>query len=99
MVHRASRNKLAEALRQYVSGRITNDDLDDIQVDWRDNGAVAIKERSWLLYDDTYNHRATGKHALTGPARTEIARWILFLHSDREYTWPQYSFSQSTIGP
>ncbi|MGZ5567444.1 MAG: hypothetical protein ACXWKG_10545 [Limisphaerales bacterium] len=52
MIHRASRDKLATALRQYVSGRITNDDLDDIDVDWRDRAAVAVKERSWSLYDD-----------------------------------------------
>jgi hypothetical protein len=33
MIDRPSRDKLAEALRQYVSGRITNDTLDDIKVD------------------------------------------------------------------
>ena len=53
MIDRPSRNKLATAIRQYVSGRITNDNLDDIEIDWRDSGALAVKERAWSLYDDT----------------------------------------------
>jgi hypothetical protein len=94
MVDRSSRDRLATALRQYVSSRITNDDLDDVKVDWRDRGAVAVKERAWALYDDTYQHRAIGKHYLSRPARDEISRWIIFLHSDLEYTWPEFSFLQ-----
>ncbi|MFA7005899.1 MAG: hypothetical protein WC429_17780 [Verrucomicrobiia bacterium] len=92
MIDRPSRDKLATALRQYVSGRTTNDDLDDIDVDWRDRGAVAVKERAWCLYDDNCQHRAIGEHYMPRPARDEIGRWILFLHSDVEYTWPEFSF-------
>jgi hypothetical protein len=99
MIDRPSRDRLATTLRQYVSGRITNDDLDDIEVDWRDRGAVAVKERAWCLYDDNYQHRAVGKHFLERPARDEIGRWILFLHSDHEYTWPQFSFLQIVNWP
>ena len=44
MVHRESRDDLAIALRQYASRQITNDDLDCVVVDWRDRGAVAVKE-------------------------------------------------------
>jgi len=58
MVDRLSRDKLAEALRQYVSGRITNDTLDDIKVDKKDHGAVAVKEAAWYLYDDLHEHKA-----------------------------------------
>ena len=99
MIHRESRNRLAAALRQYVSGRITNDDLDDVEVDWRDTGAVAVKGRAWCLYDDTCQHRAIGKHHLPKPARDEIGRWILFLHSNLNYTWPQYDFRQIMNSP
>lgn len=63
-------------------------------VDWCDRGAVAIKERAWCLYDDIYQHRAVGRFYLQKPARDEIARWIVFLHSDLEYTWPDFSFVQ-----
>jgi retron-type reverse transcriptase len=94
MINRESRNNLALALKQYVSGRISNDDLDDIEVDWRDRGALHIKEMAWLLYDDMKNHYAKGDFYLNKEARHEIAGWIVFLHSDLEYIWPEYSFIQ-----
>ncbi len=34
----------------------------------------------------------SGDSILQKPARDEIARWIVFLHSDLEYTWPDFSF-------
>lgn len=95
MIHRPSRQQLALALRRYVARRITNDDLADISVDWRDRGAVAIQEMAWRLYDDTHRHYATGRHAFTREGRRCIARWILFLQSDLEYLWPEYSFIQT----
>jgi len=94
MIERSSRDRLAKALRQYVSGVITNDDLDDLHVEGRDRGAAVVKDRSWLLYDDTHQHRARGRRYLPKPDRDEIGRWILFLHSDLEYTWPEFNFIQ-----
>jgi hypothetical protein len=99
MIDRASRIRLAEVLRHYVSGRISNYDLDEVEVDWRDRGASAIQGRAWSLYDDTYQHRATDCHYLSKPAREEISRWILFLHSNLEYTWPEYDFRQVVNWP
>ena len=46
-----------------------------------------ILEYSWCLYDDSFNHKLKGKHQLTSEQCKEIARLILFLHSDREYEW------------
>jgi hypothetical protein len=94
MVHRASRDRLAQALRQYASGRITNDDLDDVDVDWRDRGAIAVSQMAWGLYEDTTLHRATGRYYIARQHRRDIARWIAFLYSDEEYIWPEYSFMQ-----
>lgn len=99
MIHRPSRDALALALRKYVSGQITNDDLDEVEVDWRDRGAVAVKEMAWSLYDDTYVHRVGGDLPRGSEARTAIARWIVFLHSDVEYLWPEYSFLQVVNWP
>ena len=99
MIDRPSRDRLATATRQYTSGLITNDALDDIPVDRRDRGAVAVKERAWCLYDDTYQHRAVGHHFLSKPDRDEIARWIMFLHSEREYSWPDYNFMRIVNSP
>jgi len=94
MVDRDSRNRLAETLRHYVSGKVTNDDLADLVVNHEDRGAVAVYQMSWQLYDDLYQHKATGCHHLGNSARREIARWIAFLYSDQEYIWPEYSFIQ-----
>jgi hypothetical protein len=97
MIDRASRDRLALALRRYVSGRIHNDALDNVEVDWRDRGAVAVQEAAWTLYNDHYQHYAVGRNAIPKQARREIARWIVFLHSDYEYLWPQYSFIRAGI--
>ena len=91
MIDRDSRDRLAEALRHYVSGQITNDDLYDVEIDWRDRGAKAVWAMAWGLYDDNYQHKATGPHYLGKNARREITRWIAFLYSDEEYTWPEYN--------
>jgi hypothetical protein len=92
MVHRPSRDRLALAIRRYVSGQITNYALDDVQVDPEDDGAVAVQEAIWFLYDDLYEHGATGKHYLDKLRRKHIARAILFLHSDLEYQWANSMF-------
>lgn len=99
MIHRPSRKRLALALRRYVACRISNDDLDEVLVDWRDRGAIAVQGMAWQLYDDMYTHRATGKHALSRESRRCIARWILFLQSDTEYFWPEYSFYRIAVSP
>lgn len=46
-----------------------------------------IVETAWGLYDDTRNHKLTYSDALTDYAKKEIARFILFLKSNQEYTW------------
>lgn len=99
MICRASRDRLATALRRYVSGRINNDELSDIRVDWRDRGAVAVQNAAWTLYSDNKQHYATGKHAITKDGKRGIARWVVFLHSDEEYLWPEYSFIQIVNWP
>lgn len=91
MIDRTSRDKLAEALRQYASGRITNYAFDDIDVDKRDLGAVEVKHAVWHLYDDLYEHKAVNNFYINKNARKEIARWIVFLQSDKEYIWPKMS--------
>lgn len=99
MINRDSRDRLAIALRRYSAGLITNDDLYEVQVDWRDRGAVAVKEMSWRLYSDHKQHYAKDEHSLTREVKREIARWIAFLYTDREYLWPEYSFIQIVNWP
>lgn len=94
MICRQSRDRLALALRRYVAGRLNNDELDFIKVDRSDRGAVAVKQMAWGLYDDRKNHYAAGRYAIDRDSRRAVARWIVFLHSDQEYRWPNYSLAQ-----
>ena len=82
-----------------MSGQITNDDLDKVTVDWRDRGAVAVKQMAWLLYDDTRQHRIERRLPRGSEERRDVARWIAFLYSDLEYYWPEYSFIQIVNWP
>ena len=56
-----------------------------------------ILEFSWCLYNDTYNHKLTGKHKLSDEQTKEIARFILFLHSDLEYEWTYVDLKNPVI--
>jgi hypothetical protein len=94
VIHRESRDRLAKALRQYASGCISNDELDEMKVDWRDRGAVAVKEMAWGLYDDTRHHYVENRLPRSSEGRRLVAQWIAFLYSDAEYLWPEYSFIQ-----
>src|SRR5688500_11324589 len=44
-------------------------------------------ELSWCLYNDTMRHKLIGRHKLNEEQLKDIARFILFLHSDFEYEW------------
>jgi len=97
MIDRTSRDKLAETLRKYVSGRVTNDMLDDLEINNEDFGVKAIKEASWFLYDDLYEHKAVEKNRIEKEDRHEVSKWILFLQSDEEYLWPKPSIFKSFV--
>jgi hypothetical protein len=63
-----------------------------------DDGVIRpILEFSWLLYNDTYNHKLTGRHKLSEVKSKEIARLILFLHSDIEYDWTYVDLTNPII--
>lgn len=56
-----------------------------------------ILEFSWCLYNDTYNHKLKGRHELSDAQIKEIARYILYLHSDFEYDWTYVDFTNPLI--
>ena len=85
----AARKQYAELLRQFMSGRMTNDDFVSREPIESDDAAIcAISEQAWFLYDDIRTHRLSGRWRITGDGRHAVARWILFLKTDLEYTWP-----------
>jgi len=56
-----------------------------------------ILEYSWCLYNDTYNHKLKGKHKLSEEQSKEVARFIMFLHSDFEYQWDYIDITNPVI--
>lgn len=95
-MNRNHRNILAENLRQYLSGRITNFEfMDRIEPIYPtdDKGVKAVENSFWYCYDDLRKHKNTGKDKLTVEAEGHIKRFILFLKSDNEYEWKDPKFS------
>ena len=90
MVDRESRRRLAELLRHFVAGLISNDEFEDRCPHGSRDSAVRqiMDEGAWFLYDDLHEHRLTGRYKLNARDRESVARWILFLETDLSYEWP-----------
>lgn len=97
MIHRESRDRLAIALRHFVAGLITNDDLEDVDIDRRDRGAAAVQDISWRLYDDMKCHYAVNEHGIDKQEKRYVTRLIAFLYTDNEYQWPENSFREGEL--
>lgn len=105
VIDRRRRDRLAEALRHFAAGLLTNDEYEE-RVDRtfegmgpsrkEDLALWAVYNRAWFLYDDLRTHRLTGQWALTAEGRSEIARWVMFLYTDQEYKWPITNFINPT---
>jgi hypothetical protein len=94
VIDRKSRNALAESIRALVSGQISNDEFEDrrLPVSAEDPAIWEIYSKgAWCLYSDLSEYRLIGKHRLTAQAKSEVARWILFLKTDLPYEWPRLS--------
>lgn len=101
MIYRQRRDRIAELLRHFVVGRMTNVEFEerlDRVLDlpgpawrWEDGVLWAIRGMAWYLYDDLQTHYLRGARALDKESRREVARWIMFLRSNREYEWPAVS--------
>ncbi len=101
MVDRKRRDELAELLRHFVDGQLTNDEFDERA--WeivdsvardreRDHVLEAVTSLTWYCYDDLRTHRIKGQWALLPEGNKEKARQIAFLYSDCEYRWPVQNF-------
>lgn len=94
-MNRNQRNILAENLRHYLSGTITNFEfMDRIEPIYptNDKGIRAIESEFWFCYDDLREHKNRGKDKLTDETEKHIKRFILFLKSDNEYEWNDQKF-------
>ena len=91
MVDRNVRDRAAQLLRNFISGKITNDAFADQCPVTTDRAIYAIWDTAWVLYSDMHTHRLIGKHRLSVDMRRVCVRWLLFLHSNDEYEWPDIS--------
>ncbi|MCK5943053.1 MAG: hypothetical protein KAI24_13830 [Planctomycetes bacterium] len=91
MIDRALRDRYASALRQLLSGQVTNWQFEGITkgecLDSHDGVLVPIYWRAWTLYSDGAWPEYIDRD-LAAAVRPEIARWILFLQTDLAYRWP-----------
>jgi hypothetical protein len=101
MIDFTVRRAAAELLRQFVAGRMTNDEL---ETRWPTSGDPAVREirdAAWMLCSDLREYRLTGADRLPTESRRAVARWIVFLHGERPYEWPvtpaALRFAQSVV--
>lgn len=85
----AVRRRMAELLRQFAAGGLTNDEFEDAVPRSRDGAVQAMFLFAWGFYDDLFEHRLRGRHRLSPAQRRVFARCCLFLHSDLAYEWPK----------
>jgi hypothetical protein len=96
MTNREQRKALSQALRRLVTGRMSNDDFDDLFHDgFEESEDAAVKEIAVFCYglyssDTLLPYRLQGRHRVSAEVRQMACRCVLFLQSDLEYEWPPY---------
>lgn len=100
VIDRRSRDVVAELIRRFRDGQITNEDL---ITGWpaKSPGPAlrAIETMVWPFYDDLRTHRLVGRHALTPEASETLSRYALFLDTDLPYEWRRTRFARiSSLG-
>ena len=91
VIDRSARRRLAEGLRRLAAGRITNVDFENRYARTQRSQDRSIGEifgAAWHLYSDLETYRLIGRHRLDRKTRRDVARCIVFLHSNRPYEWP-----------
>ena len=86
-----TRRQYAELVRHFYSGRLTNHEYEDAYDRIPEDGDQAVNQiycKLWTTYCDFREHRMGRKHGMTLDGRRILARWILFLKSDRPYEYP-----------
>jgi hypothetical protein len=93
MVDREARDRAALLLRRFAAGRLTNDEFDEAYPGSAGDRALPeVGGAAWHLHSDGEVHRLTGEYALARLTRRDVARWVVFLHTDLEYEWPAFDW-------
>lgn len=91
MVDREARDRAADVFRALITGKISNDAFEDSWPRTSDRAIDAIFDTAWLLYSDDRQHKLVGTDRLPTDTRRTCIRWLLFLHGDLDYEWPDLS--------
>jgi hypothetical protein len=92
----ALRRALSQDIRRLVTGRMTNDEFDEVYdrcMQSQDLAVQQIAEFGYCLYssDVLIPYRLKGCHAVDRATRRTAARCVLFLRSGLPYNWPRLS--------
>ena len=88
LVDRPARNTASQIFRDFISGKISNDEFEDKQPITHDCAINAVWNTAWVFYDDFKEHRLDRQYRLPPDQRRACVRWLLFLHSELLYEWP-----------
>ena len=95
-----NRRRYAELLRQFMSGRMTNWDYEDASdevLDASDAATWGVHSQVWFTYDDLTRHWIGRRHGMTAEGRRDVARWVMFLRSERDYEYRSLGFVQGLL--
>lgn len=102
MIENEAREKYAQLLRNFLSGKIDNFKYEDAfhEIDFKsDEGINQIYCDVWHYYCDLRKHKLNdpGWGFESKENREAIIRFILFLHSSYEYEWPIASIKETIL--
>ena len=93
MVDRKARCEYAQLVRQFISGRMTNDEYEQrffsLCAGKKDLALVEIYAGVDTLCEDACPSKLTQCWRLNNDARRRVAQAVLFLQSDAEYQWSE----------
>jgi hypothetical protein len=93
MIDRTARDKAVQLLKALLGDGITNYRLEDEWPDQSPDFALrAVIEQLWFYYKD-FPEKMLTRASFSPDEIKLIERCVVFLTSDREYEWPQYSFA------
>jgi hypothetical protein len=86
----ANWQRAADLIRRFAAQELTNDEFEEAFEEnaGDDKALFEIGLVIWRFYDDNYEHRLDGRHALTPEGVTLFWRCALFLQTQARYDWP-----------
>ena len=88
LVDLPARKLASQLFRNFIAGKVPNNEFEDRQPITDDRAIDAIWHTAWVFYTDRKKHRLEGPYRLPPDQKRACVRWLLFLHGDLPYEWP-----------